>query len=532
MAAVLPTHSSLSSPPDSPLNALLYSYCTVHGLESETGRLMNGQEVYVAKIDPDDANRVGVIFVYTLATPSICRYVSLRPENLTPKYGVAVKPSSICNSPVGSGGGLGVFATKAFAKGEVIMQELPFATVPPAEDSDRTAALIANYHKKLSAPQRDVLAQLTLGNVEAEKGGAGPKKEESRSIPNKVRALGEWAIRLHTNCICTDDGAMHLYPVLCRINHRCMGERGHNVWWRQECGGDGASASQPRYLTASRPIAAGEEILVDYIDSVLLDPVDRHEALARYGIPPCPAGTCVSCNPPYCGGGGGADENSVAPKSEVEKEQGAAAKKAPLPFKTREEGLTLIKRYHDGIGALGAAMAHVIDAPLGSMLTTKEWVQWYEATSVKLMGLTAVFGLNESRAFDLMIGVLYPQGDALYTLIKHGLQQYDASSSSSSSSPSSKEADDAANKKQAAEDAAALGVTDKAKKQKKAVEVNVVDLLKMFSLFKKNIMQRQQLMLEFYGGNAEHPLYVLNKRSSDADLKGAVAEFMRRGIRL
>ena len=48
--------------------------------------------------------------------------MSLKAENLTPKYDVAVRPSSIADN--------GLFATKSFKKGDVIMQEYPYLTLP------------------------------------------------------------------------------------------------------------------------------------------------------------------------------------------------------------------------------------------------------------------------------------------------------------------------------------------------------------------------------------------------------------------
>ena len=243
---------------DNPQHPLINTYCTVTGLTSDGGVQLNGYDCFVVKAAED---RLAVAMLCEIQDLG-CKYKSLKPENLQPRDGVVVRPSLI------EGGGNGVFATKNFAKGDIILKEFPFISMElPIDDTD--------VSKNFSLPAREALATLTRGRYT---GGTWAPIFANNAISSDARRDSDTRCKIST-----------LYPIMCRINHRCTGtldaSARPNVSW---------SPNEERILTATCDIKADSELFVDYL-TYCCSPQVRRDALSAYKIPPCGKDKCFSC---------------------------------------------------------------------------------------------------------------------------------------------------------------------------------------------------------------------------------------------
>lgn len=110
-------------------SSLCGKYCIARGSQSASGSKYNGKECYVWKPSPDVEGRFQVLFI-----DDDRKFVSLKADNLELLTHVAVRPATV--EVVEDGGkkttksiGKGLFATRAFKKGELIFAERPLAVV-------------------------------------------------------------------------------------------------------------------------------------------------------------------------------------------------------------------------------------------------------------------------------------------------------------------------------------------------------------------------------------------------------------------
>ena len=287
------------------MSHLINQYCTAHGLRSEQGKRLNGKECFVAKFSDVGSDRLAVLFTDDVrSNPAASAFMSLKAENLTPKYDVAVRPSSIAGS--------GLFATKSFKKGEVIMQEYPYVTLPnrgipmpniriPGDGSPVEWAFLAD---RVSPAMREVLQTLTtdgasaeiLANVKMQLGGVLPRlRKHLASLGRKDEAkrcdvcpiVAKDLIRWNVNAVgSSDESSVYLHVLISRLNHSCDA---NTSWYVSSTSNIGSGL---RYITASRDIEAGEELLVSYAHFTKFG-AGRRKALMGYGVK-CP---CCFCRP-------------------------------------------------------------------------------------------------------------------------------------------------------------------------------------------------------------------------------------------
>lgn len=249
---------------------LIGSYCTAHGLQSAAVKNYNGLDCYVVKVDPENPERFAVVFSCEFGV-SDAEYKSLKPANLTLKYGLVIKPS--CVPAIR---GEGVFATRAYRRGEIIIAEKPILAV---KDYDQNFHKLQLVNDRLTEIEKDIVFSFSTDGVE-------------------LRGGNQLASIFGNNGIADDDGFSGLYPVICRINHCCWLGRHQsgndvaaaapscNVWWYA------SSYTNPRALAALRDISAGEELFADYTETTL-NPFQRRMRLSRYGIRGCECPICV-----------------------------------------------------------------------------------------------------------------------------------------------------------------------------------------------------------------------------------------------
>lgn len=255
-----------------PASSLINKYCTAVGLTTSAGKLLNGEECFVVRSDLKNADRLAVVFLRDLGDPD-AHYVSLKPDNLQQKdYPVEIRRSSV------DGGGNGLFATKDIKMGDVIFKERAFIELPlhlaaVAPMISTPASYLAGVEKNSCLPAREALAGLTpVPSISPTHAG--------------LSLGGHWGLVFGNNMLSSppqEKGGMPraaLYPLICRINHRCGSA---NVSW------DGES---DRTLRATADIAADEELFADYVLSSTRSA--RRRRLANYGIPRC--ADCVLCD--------------------------------------------------------------------------------------------------------------------------------------------------------------------------------------------------------------------------------------------
>ena len=277
--------------------SLINQYCTVHGLRSEQGQRLNGKECFVARSSEVGSNRLAVLFTNDVrSNPTTSAFMSLKAENLTPKYDIAIRPSQIAGS--------GLFATRRFEKGEVIMHEYPFMSLPfpgtpaptvriPGDGSPVEWQFLTDH---TSSAMREVIRTLTTDGI-SEELRATVKRQLGEVLPSLREQLIKMGredearscdvcpiatddvIRQSVNGIYSGDGFSNLHIVISRLNHSC--EAANTAWYV-------TPASGPRYITASRDIEADEELLICYMQTTKLG-ADRRKSLSNYGV------TCFCC---------------------------------------------------------------------------------------------------------------------------------------------------------------------------------------------------------------------------------------------
>ena len=287
------------------MSSLINQYCTAHGLRSEQGKRLNGKECFVAKFSDVGSERLAVLFTDDVrSNPATSAFMSLKAENLTPKYDVAVRPSSIADN--------GLFATKSFKKGDVIIQEYPYVTLPsggmpmpniriPGDGSPVEWRFLADC---VSPAMREVLQTLTiagasaelLANVKMQLGGVLPPlrnyltslgREDEAKRCDVCPIVSEDLIRWNINGVGSSDGSsVNLHVLISRLNHSC---NANTSWYVSPTSDIGSNL---RYITACRDIEAGEELLVSYAHFTKFG-ARRRKALMGYGVK-C---SCCFCRP-------------------------------------------------------------------------------------------------------------------------------------------------------------------------------------------------------------------------------------------
>ena len=279
--------------------SLINQYCTVHGLRSEQGQRLNGKECFVARSSEVGSNRLAVLFTDDVrSNPTTSAFMSLKADNLTPRYDVAIRPSPIAGS--------GLFATRRFKKGDIIMQEYPFMSLPfpempaakihiPGDGSPIRWEFLTDH---TSPAMREVMRTLSTVGITEELRATVRRKvgEVLPSVREQLIRLGredeakscdvcpiatEDVIRQSVNGIYSGDGFSNLHIVISRLNHSC--NAANTAWYVSPASGRG-----PRYITASRDIEADEELLICYMQTTKLG-ADRRKSLSNYGV------TCACC---------------------------------------------------------------------------------------------------------------------------------------------------------------------------------------------------------------------------------------------
>ena len=274
------------------LDSLVGSYCIVNGLQSAAAKHNNGAKCFVLRPDTENEGRLHVAFerdVHVGAEDTHkAKLVSIKASNLTPAHGVAVRPSTV------AGGGMGLFATRDFKRGETVIEERPLFTESAGNNFMRLMGGGAAAYPAAGTVVSDILSGLVSSSP------ASP-------------TASSWAARMHLNRLSNADGTSSIYPIICRINHGCMAPPRlaaganspaknassspsslvptpkSNVWWYAKCG------ESPRCVTASRPIKAGDEIFADYCETSF-DAASRLVSLRKYGLNECDSG-CGLCDP-------------------------------------------------------------------------------------------------------------------------------------------------------------------------------------------------------------------------------------------
>ena len=216
-----------------------HQYCTITGLTSEAGQKLNGSQCYVVKPADSKGERMAVLLLDKLRTDE-SDFMSLKPINLVPTFGVRVAPSTIPNAE------LGLFATRDIAVGELILSEPSFLSVPPEAKGTSAAAFRSWINRHTTAPEREVLSSLTCKGP--------PPGSDVFNYADEHTEAGRWILRFVVN---SASGPMekdaHFFPVSSRSNHSCQGKNA----WRTSVNGTAV-------LQAMRDIKAGEEIFVQY----------------------------------------------------------------------------------------------------------------------------------------------------------------------------------------------------------------------------------------------------------------------------
>lgn len=249
---------------------LIGNYCIVNGLQSATGKRSNGRKVFVLKTDPDDSDRLLAMFAGDFGDRHATAF-SFKPANLTPAYGVEPRPSATGLS------GKGVYATKDYKKGDIILDEMPILVV----SNEPKASQVNGAVNALSPHERSILE------------GLRSEAPEAMSEPiRKANGGGDisWYLRARLNGITSvAKASTYVYPMIGRMAHMCSVRPENNVWSCPNDDGQGL-----RLLTAARDIAAGEELCYDYMDTTTFDPARRAELLGpkQYCLPPCDCTLC------------------------------------------------------------------------------------------------------------------------------------------------------------------------------------------------------------------------------------------------
>lgn len=272
-------------------------------------------------VAPDPANAANAIVIMTDELPSTtCAFKSIALSNLSPStYAVRIGPSTIATA------GNGLFATRPFAEGEIILQEKPFLTMrrdfgesTHAHTDDEACDAFADKVRECcpSAAARSVLQRLTLGPLRiVDKDSmmkqhvrgcssittVGSKRSRATTGDCEVTKCGQGhAIREESGCVWASRMAANglsgarphpntsaLYPLMCTVNHACADTAAHNAAWDM--------ATDERTLVALRRIDAGEELFVDYFSGEV--GAQRRERRRRYGITGrCSCAMCSEAN--------------------------------------------------------------------------------------------------------------------------------------------------------------------------------------------------------------------------------------------
>lgn len=339
----------------------LNQYCTVTGLTDEPE--LNGKECFVAKIidaaktstnsnpstidfdaaaHPDSEKKTlqqeqaeqqqqlcavllsveGPINAVTDA------YLYLKPENLIVKYDVAIRPSRV--SSVSAVGGNGLFATRAYRKGEVIFVERPMAEIPNTVLTDalkqqvnttvtdnNVSSSVSSSSSTKTAFETTIRSYMSAGAAQVLEGlSVGSSRQPQ--FKELMASHGPWMLRIKSNAS-GDANSRHMYPLTSRMNHCCAFTKGCNVIVRPPPSSSTQAAAAAAMfppttttVTASRGIAAGEELLCDYIFTTMnvakdeqgRDSPQKKNARAErllngFGIvEKC---SCVRCDTDVCG---------------------------------------------------------------------------------------------------------------------------------------------------------------------------------------------------------------------------------------
>lgn len=209
------------------------------------------------------------MFSYAIIFASICSFSTALADT-----GICTRPSRFplehaCHGPPGvfvvkpsKGKGLGVFATRDLAIGDIVMREAPILKISPPTFVKGTGYPMSEV-SKLVREEFDALSPIEQAEVLSLTYHATPSEKET---------MDELGIIFRTNAYNTKD-KIGLFPKIARINHSCRPNTSY--YWS-----DGLNK---RIVYATRKIKQGEEFFVSYIP-LLLSRTERQKRLDRYGF--------------------------------------------------------------------------------------------------------------------------------------------------------------------------------------------------------------------------------------------------------
>jgi hypothetical protein len=246
----------------------------------------------------------------------------------------------------------GLFATRPFARGELILAEAPClwqeggAAGPlhcPSHTPDELDGLLLQLAPYYCAAGEGAAAQ----------GSAAPPQQPLARADLAARVLQENSFGVGAVAEGSEGGAYAqggqgraVYAAVALANHCCLpNARASQEGGAEALGGDGAPPPR-RLLEARRDIAAGEEVTISYVPVTWMRRPRRRALEATWGFacacPRCAAAqddTIVLRAPPAAGGGGGgagAGAGGGLQEEEEEEEGGALVEALCAPGRPRE----------------------------------------------------------------------------------------------------------------------------------------------------------------------------------------------------
>jgi len=172
------------------------------------------------------------------------------------------------------GKGMAAFATQIYAAGDLVFSEDPLLVI--------------------HAPQPGVAVMYNDGQVAALRAMEAALPRSSRAaVAALSNAFGD-ALDSHlvgtfrTNCFDMDGKGAALYPTLARLNHSCSPNCRHSY------SHDMHTNVHSQSITATRAVAAGEELTISYIDIRGRSTQDRRELLLQRYCFSCDCGLCTA----------------------------------------------------------------------------------------------------------------------------------------------------------------------------------------------------------------------------------------------
>jgi hypothetical protein len=165
-------------------------------------------------------------------------------------------------------GGLGCFATRPIAFGELILREAP---VLVADDDDASGRQLEAAVARLTPEARDAVFSLVDSQEQEQGGGDGSNAKTAAGI-------------VRSNAYPTEEGQGGLFPVFARFNHSCTPNVSHR--WNGDVG--------QRLVFATRAVQAGEELLNNYVPTTMATAARQSSLREKFGFD-C---SCSACTQP------------------------------------------------------------------------------------------------------------------------------------------------------------------------------------------------------------------------------------------